>query len=1308
MPLNIWKAPLLVLALVGCRAGSGDSDPRTADTADAWGVEQASRARVIRADGERYVARLPLAGLEASFDEDGVAFATPDGDQGPALRFEAWGRAGALLEHQPVEPTIGEQVGATRRLEYDRGDGLTAWWLAMDAAIEQGWTVEEPPPGRGPLLFETAIDGALWLETDGESAWFVDAQGRDWSVSRLAAWDADGVSLPAHLEADGEVLRVVVDAGGAVWPITVDPVYGIAATTLTGAAPYYFFGLYEATAGDVNGDGYDDLMVTAQDGMYSSGTTNVYLYLGYSGGLLSPATQVYSSFNPTDYLGYSLSAAGDVNGDGYGDIILGAIGSTASHSGRAYVFHGAATGVGSSAARTLSGLGGSSGSFAVALTGIPDIDGDGDDEVAISGTTSATAAYVVVYEGSATGIGASYSQGFSGSATDGFGWALASGDFNGDGDGDLAIAAPYADYSTSTTDSGKIYVYNAGPRGLSASPDTTIRGYAASSYFGSVLSGGHDINGDGYDDLVAGIGYYSGSNYFQVYLGSSSGLSSSASATVIAPSGTSYFGVSVTALPDINGDGYDDVAAGCHGYDSQRGAAWIYHGSSSGLDTTAVQVVEGENTSDYFAWALDAGDYDGDGYGDLASTASSWGDSQGRAYVHAGYDGDNDADGVFWDEDCDDEDPWVGAASDWYLDGDGDGYGDAGSSTSDCSAPSGHVADDTDCDDGDASVNPGATEVCDAADVDEDCDGLADERDGSTDPASQTDWYVDSDGDGFGDPSWTQAACEQPTGWVSDATDCDDADASISPAATEICDAADVDEDCDGLADDDDATTDNATMGTWYQDADGDGYGDAATPLMACEQPSGSLLDSSDCDDADASINPAADEVCDAADVDEDCDGLVDDDDGSVLAVSLGVFYDDADGDGYGDAGSRVPACDAAGGRVADATDCDDGDAGVNPGADEVCDVADTDEDCDGRADDLDSSVDTSTQASWYADGDGDGYGDPAVSHGACDQPTGAVADATDCDDEDAGVNPGADEVCDASDVDEDCDGLADDDDPSLLPGSLLSWYADGDSDGYGDAAMASASCEAPSGAVADATDCDDGDAGINPGAQEICDAWGLDEDCDGLADDDDASVLAGSTTTWFNDLDGDGYGDPNASSQACDRPSSTVGVELASDCDDSDASINPDGQEVCDAWDLDEDCDGLADDLDTSVDASTYAEWYADRDGDGYGDAARASESCDGAAGEVADATDCDDDDASSHPGATDVPGDGIDQDCDGADATGPATDDTGDPSGDDTGSGGGGKTGCSTAGAAPRSLGVVSLILAGLVQRRRRKKRR
>jgi hypothetical protein len=136
--------------------------------------------------------------------------------------------------------------------------------------------------------------------------------------------------------------------------------------------------------------------------------------------------------------------------------------------------------------------------------------------------------------------------------------------------------------------------------------------------------------------------------------------------------------------------------------------------------------------------------------------------------------------------------------------------------------------------------------------------------------------------------------------------------------------------------------------------------------------------------------------VCD--DVDDDCDGLTDGQDPSLTGA--GTWYDDADGDGYGDAASTQTACNQPPHAVADATDCDDADSGANPGASEVCD--DADNDCDSLIDGLDDSLSDGT--AWFADTDGDGVGDPASSTTACSAPPGFVANSRDCDDTDATI----------------------------------------------------------------------------------------------------------------------------------------------------------------------------------------------------------------------------------------------------------------------------------------------------------------
>ena len=607
------------------------------------------------------------------------------------------------------------------------------------------------------------------------------------------------------------------------------------------------------------------------------------------------------------------------------------------------------------------------------------------------------------------------------------------------------------------------------------------------------------------------------------------------------------------------------------------------------------------------------------------------------------------------DEDCDtladDDDSSVDVTTQttFYADSDGDTFGDPTNTTDACDLPTGFVTDQQDCDDANAAINPNATEVCDAGDVDEDCDSLADDADTSVDTSTYNTFYADADGDTFGDPLATNDSCDPTTGFVDNDQDCDDANAAINPSATEVCDAADVDENCDGLADDADSAVDVTTQTTFFSDSDGDTFGDAANSVDACDLPTGFVTDDTDCNDTDAAINPGATEVCDPADVDEDCDSLADDADATVDASTFSTWYGDLDGDGFGDATNSTDTCDAPADFVADNTDCDDTNPLVNPGATEVCDAADVDEDCNALADDADSGVDIATYNTFYADTDGDTFGDPAVTQVQCDAPTGFVVDNTDCDDAAAGVNPGATEVCDPADVDEDCDGTADDADTDVDSATFTTFYADTDGDTFGDPLVSQDQCDAPADFVTDNTDCDDNAAGVNPAADEVCDAADVDEDCDGTADDADPTTDPATFTTFYADVDGDSFGDPASTQDQCDLP---VGfVTNDSDCDDTSDTINPSATEVCDPADVDEDCDGAADDADSNVDSATFTTFYADTDGDLFGDPAVSQAQCDAPADFVTDNTDCDDTASGVNPGATEVcDAADVDEDCDGA----------------------------------------------------------
>ncbi len=229
-----------------------------------------------------------------------------------------------------------------------------------------------------------------------------------------------------------------------------------------------------------------------------------------------------------------------------------------------------------------------------------------------------------------------------------------------------------------------------------------------------------------------------------------------------------------------------------------------------------------------------------------------------------------------------------------------------------------------------------------------------------------------------------------------------------------------------------------------------------------------------------------------------------------------------------------------------------------------------------------------------------------------------------DCNDATYLVNPDAAEICDG--LDNDCDGDVDLPPPANPP----TWYRDADGDTFGDADDTAAACDAPDGYVNNGLDCDDTRTLIRPGATEVCD--GVDNDCDGEVDEDGAQFAP----DWWEDADGDGYGDPDGDvvTGSCEAPAGYAGNR--DDCDDADDAVHPGADEACDG--VDNDCDGVLDAL-----------WWADADGDGFGDAAVEQDACDPGDGWVQEATDCDDSRDDVFPGAEEVCGDGVENSCDG-----------------------------------------------------------
>lgn len=445
---------------------------------------------------------------------------------------------------------------------------------------------------------------------------------------------------------------LIFSAGTAPAALNTTPVL-----TLEGTIDFGELGASVATAGDVNGDGYSDILVGEPRfaSILGSNTGRARLYLGGPDGPDDVADWTGEGSVSGSQFGYCVAPAGDVNGDSYDDVLVGAPSFTSGQSGEgvAYLYYGSASGLSALPAWSYqSNDVGARLGFSVATAG--DVNGDTYDDIVIGApyftNTLADQGSVFIFHGRPTVPLATPTRTLDGFLPgDGFGYSVSTaGDLTGDGYSDILVGAPFQNIIFGSADAGAAYAFHGGATGVDATIDWLVLGTQLNEYFGSCVTPAGDVDGDGYSDvLVSSVGFdnapASDNGRVFGFLGAAGGLATTPARTYTGAGGGHQLGLCVATGGDINGDGYADQLIGAPNFVSgqaDEGAFYAYYGGTVGFPGSAFATSQMNVAGSRLGFSLQtAGDVDGDGFSDVIVSAPSYdgpGTNRGRVMVYRG------------------------------------------------------------------------------------------------------------------------------------------------------------------------------------------------------------------------------------------------------------------------------------------------------------------------------------------------------------------------------------------------------------------------------------------------------------------------------------------------------------------------------------------------------------------------------------------------------------------------------------------------------------------------------------------------